>query len=121
MQWRVTAGSNGRTKQLFLDALTWVSVLAGVFFMVVGSIGVVRMPDVFCRLHAAGMTDTMGAGFILLGLAFQAGLSLVLVRIVLIYAFLLFTSPISTHALARAALAGGVKPWTAPVTEGSDA
>jgi multicomponent Na+:H+ antiporter subunit G len=100
--------------ELVLDAASWVSILLGVFFVVVGSIGVLRMPDVFCRLHAAGMTDTMGAGFILLGLAFQAGFTLVLVRIVLIYAFLLFTSPISSHALARAALAGGVQPWEPP-------
>jgi len=106
--------------ETLLDLLSWISILAGVFFMVVGSIGVLRMPDVFCRLHSAGMTDTMGAGFILLGLAFQAGFTLVLVRIVLIYAFLLFTSPISTHALARAALSGGVEPYRAPVTGGGE-
>ena len=104
--------------ELVLDAASWVSIAVGVFFMVVGSIGVLRMPDVFCRLHAAGMTDTMGAGLILLGLAFQAGFTLVLVRIILIYAFLLFTSPISTHALSRAALAGGVEPWEAPESGG---
>jgi multicomponent Na+:H+ antiporter subunit G len=99
---------------LVLDAASWVSIGVGVFFMVVGSVGVLRLPDVFCRLHAAGMTDTMGAGLILLGLAFQAGFTPVLVRIVLIYAFLLFTSPISSHALARAALAGGEQPWEPP-------
>ncbi|MGD8602439.1 MAG: monovalent cation/H(+) antiporter subunit G, partial [Gemmatimonadota bacterium] len=69
----------------------------------------------------AGMTDTMGAGFLLLGMAFQTIVDmmngegsywLVLVRLVLVYGFLLFTSPIATHALARAGLAGGVAPWT---------
>ena len=99
---------------LILEVLSWISILSGLFFMIVGTIGVVRMPDVYTRLHAAGMTDTMGAGLLLLGMCFQAGLTLVLVRLVLIYAFLLFTSPISTHALASAALSGGLEPYTVP-------
>ncbi len=106
---------------LVFDLLTWVSLLLGLFFMLVGSVGVLRMPDVYTRLHAAGMTDTMGAGFLLLGMALhtieqmthgETGYGFVLVRLVLVYAFLLFTSPIATHALARAGLAGGVEPWT---------
>ena len=84
---------------LILEVLSWISILGGLFFMIVGTIGVVRMPDVYTRLHAAGMTDTMGAGLLLLGMCFQAGLTLVLVRLILIYAFLLLSSPISTHAL----------------------
>ena len=99
---------------LILEVLSWISILGGLFFMIVGTIGVVRMPDVYTRLHAAGMTDTMGAGLLLLGMCFQAGLTLVLVRLILIYAFLLFTSPISTHALASAALTGGLEPYTVP-------
>ena len=99
---------------LILEVLSWISILGGLFFMIVGTIGVVRMPDVYTRLHAAGMTDTMGAGLLLLGMCFQAGLTLVLVRLILIYAFLLFTSPISTHALASAAMSGGVEPYTVP-------
>ena len=99
---------------LILEVLSWISILGGLFFMIVGTIGVVRMPDGYTRLHAAGMTDTMGAGLLLLGMCFQAGLTLVLVRLILIYAFLLFTSPISTHALASAALSGGLEPYTVP-------
>ena len=98
--------------ELALDVLSWISVVAGLFFMIVGTIGVLRMPDVFTRLHAAGMTDTMGAGFLILGMSLQAGFGLVLVRLIFVYAFLSFTSPIATHALARAALAGGVVPVT---------
>jgi len=101
---------------LLLDALSWGLILGGVFFIVTGAIGVVRMPDVYCRLHAAGMTDTMGAGFILLGMCFQAGLTLITVRLLLVWAFLLVTSPVGTHALARAALSGGVTPYRAPIT-----
>ena len=99
---------------LILEVLSWISILGGLFFMIVRRIGVVRMPEVYSRLLAAGMTDTMGAGLLLLGMCFQAGLTLVLVRLILIYAFLLFTSPISTHALASAALSGGLEPYTVP-------
>ncbi len=98
-----------------LDVLSWLFIATGLFFIVTGAVGLLRMPDVYTRLHAAGMTDTMGAGFVLLGLALQAGFTLVLVRIVFIYAFLLFTSPISTHAVARAALSGKVEPYRVPV------
>lgn len=99
---------------LALDFLSWISILAGLFFMIVGTIGVLRMPDVYTRLHAAGMTDTLGAGFLLLGMGLQTGFTLVTLRLGLVYAFLLFTSPIGTHALARAALSGNVEPYRAP-------
>ncbi len=92
------------------DVVSWISIGGGVFFIVVGSIGLIRLPDVYTRLHAAGMTDTMGAGLVLVGLAFQAGATLITVRLLIIWAFLLFTSPIATHALARAALHGKVEP-----------
>ncbi len=113
--------------EMVLEVLSWISICGGLFFMLVGTIGILRLPDVYTRLHAAGMTDTMGAGFLILGLCFQAISGMmhdhpswwtVLVRLVLIYAFLLFTSPIATHALARAGLAGGVEPWTNERGEG---
>lgn len=97
-----------------LDILSWVLIGGGLFFMVVGAVGLLRMPDVLTRLHAAGMTDTMGAGLLLLGMCFQTGDWMVLVRLVLVYAFLLFTSPIASHALARAALVSGHEPYTVP-------
>lgn len=98
---------------LLLDVLSWLCIAAGLFFMIVGTIGVLRMPDVFTRLHAAGMTDTMGAGFLILGMCLQTGLTLLTLRLLFVYGFLLFTSPIATHALARAALAGNVEPYAA--------
>ena len=58
------------------------------------------------------MTDTLGAGLILAGLIVQAGLSLAAIKLALILVFLAFTSPTSTHALAKAALAGRVRPLT---------
>ncbi|MEQ8330738.1 MAG: monovalent cation/H(+) antiporter subunit G [Longimicrobiales bacterium] len=96
--------------EMVVDVLSWVFILGGTFFVVVGAIGVLRMPDLFTRLHAAGMTDTMGAGLLILGMALQSGISLNLGRLLLIYLFLFVTSPVASHALARAALLGDVRP-----------
>ena len=95
---------------ILLDALSWVCLVSGGFFAIVGGIGVLRLPDVYSRLHAAGVTDTLGAGLILLGLGLQGGLSQVTIKLGLIVVFLVFTSPTSTHALAGAALHSGLKP-----------
>ncbi len=95
-----------------LNGLVWALLLAGAFFLVTGALGMVRLPDVFTRMHAAGMTDTMGAGLILVGLCVYSGANTVTLRLVLVLAFLWFTSPIATHALAKAALSGGAEPYT---------
>ena len=95
-----------------MTVLSWVLLASGAFFLLTGSLGMVRLPDVFTRMHAAGMTDTMGAGMIVMGLAVYNGADLVTVRLLLILAFLWFTSPIATHAVAKAALAGGLRPYT---------
>jgi len=78
--------------------------------MLIGGIGILRFPDVFTRMHAASITDTMGAGALLLGLTIQAGPTLVAVKLILILVFLFFTSPTSSFALAHAALSSGVEP-----------
>lgn len=93
-----------------LDALSWALLAAGGLFCVIGAAGLLRMPDFFTRMHAASVIDTLGAGLILLGLALQAGLTLVTVKLLVIGLLVLFTSPTATHALARAALARGLKP-----------
>lgn len=94
-----------------LDVLSWVLLGAGSLFVVTSGIGLLRMPDVFSRLHPSGLTDTMGAGLVLIGLMLQAGWSLVTMKLLLILLFLFFTSPTATHALAHAALLGGLTPW----------
>jgi multicomponent Na+:H+ antiporter subunit G len=90
-----------------------VVVLAGSLFMVIGAIGLIRMPDVFTRLHAASMADTFGVGLILAGLILVAGLSLVSFKLAFLIAFLFLTGPVASHAVARAALDAGVKPLDA--------
>ena len=95
---------------LALDLLSWAAILGGLFFMLAGTIGVLRMPDLFTRLHAAGITDTTGAGLLIAGMCIQAGSGLLVLRLLLVYGFLFFTSPIAAHALARAGLASGAEP-----------
>ncbi|WP_233341522.1 monovalent cation/H(+) antiporter subunit G [Robiginitomaculum antarcticum] len=85
-------------------------ILTGTFFVLAGAIGVLRMPDFFTRIHAAGMTDTMGAEFILLGLVVQAGFTQLSLKLLLVAFFLFVTSPTATHAIAHAAHLSGLKP-----------
>jgi multicomponent Na+:H+ antiporter subunit G len=103
---------------LALDILSWFCLSAGAVFGVVAGIGLVRLPDLFTRMHAAGIGDTLAAGLIILGLMLQAGPTLNSVKLALIIFFIIFTSPTSTHALAKAALHGGVKPQLDPGKDG---
>ncbi len=94
---------------LVVDIASWTLLLAGAFFIMVGGIGIVRLPDFFTRLHAAGVTDTLGAELIVLGLILQAGFSLIAVKLLLIGAFIFLTSPTATHAIASAAYVAGMR------------
>jgi len=87
-----------------------VFIALGAFFYVVGAIGIYRMPDVFTRMHAAGISDTAGAGLLIFGMMFLAGFSLVAVKLAIILGVIMFTSPMATHALAQAALHEGLEP-----------
>lgn len=93
--------------------VSWICLVAGGVFCVTGALGLVRMPDFYTRMHAAGITDTVGAGLILLGLVLQAGFTLIAVRLLMIGLLIFFTSPTATHALAKAAFARGLKPLLA--------
>ena len=93
-----------------LDILTWLAFAGGAFFLIAGGIGLIRFPDFYTRMHAAGMTDTMGAGLLLFGMVLQSGDALTSVKLVLIGFFIFFTSPTSTYAIANAAFSQGLKP-----------
>jgi multicomponent Na+:H+ antiporter subunit G len=101
---------------MIVDLASWICLVGGSLFALTGGIGVLRLPDFYSRMHAAGITDTMGAGLILVGLMFQAGLTLLTVKLAMVLAFLLITSPTSGHALARSALYY-LKPLTADDAE----
>ena len=94
---------------VLLDILSWIALLAGSFFSIVGALGLLRMPDFWSRTHAAGVTDTMGALLILVGLAFQAGVSLVTAKLLMIAVVLYVVGPTAGHALFRAAHAYGIE------------
>ena len=91
-------------------ALSGLSIAIGVISILIGSFGLIKLPDVYCRIHAVGMIDTAGASFIILGMIIHQGSSLVSFKLALIGVFLFFTSPIATHAVAQVAHKTGVKP-----------
>ncbi len=95
---------------LIVDIASWFLFIGGSLFLLTGAIGMIRLPDMFSRMHGAGIIDTLGAVMIFAGMMLQAGLTIVTIKLLLITLFLMFTSPTTTHALARAALAAGLKP-----------
>ena len=95
---------------LAIDMLSAAFLAGGAFFCLVGGIGLARMPDFYPRMHGASVTETLGAGFVLIGLMLQAGLTLIAVKLAMIGLLILFASPTATHALAKAALLSGLKP-----------
>jgi len=95
---------------LVVDALSWACLVAGGLFCAVGALGLLRMPDFYTRMHAASVTDTLGAGLVLLGLMLQAGLTLVTVKLVMVGLLLFFTGPVAAHALTKAAMMRGLAP-----------
>ena len=95
---------------LFVETASWALILLGSFFTIVGALGLVRMPDVFTRMHAASVTDTLGVGFLILGMSLQAGLSLVTLKLLFLMLLFVFTVPVVTHALAQACLHEDVEP-----------
>ena len=101
------------------DLASWACLLAGGGFCMVGGIGLLRMPDFYTRMHAASITDTIGAGLVLLGLLLQAGFTLVGAKLLMVGLLIFFTSPTASHALARSALLHGLKPLLAPPEEPS--
>ena len=95
---------------IVLEAVSWLLLIAGSFFVITGGIGLLRLPDVYSRMHAAGMTDTLGVGLFIAGMVVQGGFTLVTVKLLIILVFILFTSPTATYALANAVWSGGVTP-----------
>ncbi|SDL76983.1 multisubunit sodium/proton antiporter, MrpG subunit [Geoalkalibacter ferrihydriticus] len=95
-------------------------LLAALFFFIVGTVGILRFPDFYTRLHAAGKCDTLASMLALFAVALYTldGINfaeiLVALKILAIAAFVFVASPTATHAITRAALATGVEPWVRP-------
>lgn len=93
-----------------LDIVAGLLVLCGAAFALVAAVGVLRFPDLYTRMHAASKAGTLGSGTLLIAMAVQAGESDVVTRAIAGVFFLLLTTPVSAHLLARSAYIIGVKP-----------
>ncbi|MDN7013787.1 monovalent cation/H(+) antiporter subunit G [Methanoculleus sp. FWC-SCC3] len=94
-----------------LNSLALIFIVIGLFFMVVGAVGLVRLPDFYTRAHASGKCDTLGEGMMLVGFILYEGPGLVAVKLLLLVIFIYITSPTAVHALVHFARARGIEPW----------
>ncbi len=94
-----------------LNTLALIFIVVGLFFMIVGAIGLIRFPDFYTRVHATGKCDTLGEGMMLLGFILYEGMNLVSVKILLLVIFIFVTSPTAVHAILNVAYTRGVEPW----------
>ena len=92
--------------------LSGISLAIGTAALLVGGVGLIRLPDMFSRIHAAGMIDTAGVGFIILGMMLYEGFSLISIKLAAVAVFLFFTSPIASHAVAQVAHRAGSVSYT---------
>ena len=99
---------------LIADIMAGLFLAAGAIFVLIGSFGLWRLPDFYTRLHAAGITDTLGLSLMLVGMMFLAGWTLVTVKLLFILVLILLTSPTATHAVANAAYTVGLRPLGVP-------
>lgn len=95
-----------------MSVVGMVLVASGVFFLLTGAVGLIRFPDFYTRMHAAGKCDTLGSLLVLTGLALHQGFELASLKLIIVALFIFFTSPTATHAIARAAKLNDVPWWT---------
>ena len=100
-----------------LSVIGGLFVVAGAVFMLLGSIGILRLPDFYSRTHAATNVDTLGVFLFVIGLAVNEGFSQTTLKLTLVAVFVLLVNPVGTHALANSAMVSGLKAWKKP---GSD-
>jgi multicomponent Na+:H+ antiporter subunit G len=97
--------------------LTAILLILGLLFILLGAVGILRLPDFYSRLHAMGKCDTLGVALILLALALYAEVSLTTLKLLLVSTIIGLANPTATHALGRAALKAGLTPWTRDVEQ----
>jgi monovalent cation/proton antiporter MnhG/PhaG subunit len=93
------------------EGVAAVFCCVGALFFVLGTTGLLRMPDLFSRLHPSTKCDTLGGCSVLLGMAVYSGLSWELAKLLVVALFLLISSATCGHAIGRAALRQGIRPW----------
>lgn len=97
---------------IILKSIAITLSLLGMFFFLVGTLGIIRLPDFYSRTHPATKCDTLGAGSILISLTILEKFSPESLKILALAGFILLTSPTVGHALARSAFKTGLVPWT---------
>ena len=95
-----------------LHILSVILLFGGLFFFFTATVGLLRFPDFYTRLHATGKGDTLAVFLSLIGLALYEGFSLVSLKIIFIAVFMFIAQPTATHAISRAGMKSGLKPWT---------
>jgi len=93
-----------------LEIASWIAILGGSFFMIIGAVGTYRFPDFWSRIHAVSVSDSAGMLLLVFGMCLQEGLTLITVKLIIIGAFLFITGPTATHAVANAAMVSGFLP-----------
>nr|WP_084264155.1 monovalent cation/H(+) antiporter subunit G [Rubrobacter radiotolerans] len=94
-----------------LDAVTVALILTGALFFLAGTLGLLRFPDVYTRLHSLTKADNVGLGLVVLGLALQAGSATAVLKMVLVWLLVLASGATAAHLIATAALRGGIRVW----------
>ncbi len=97
---------------IIVDMISALFLLLGSFLCLSGGVGILRFPDFYTRMHAVGVTDTLGAGMILIGLMLQNPEGLVMLKLLMILIMTLFISPVASHALAKAAFRNDLAPMS---------
>ncbi len=102
-----------------IEIISAILISVGIFFLFAGTVGLIRLPDLYCRMHSTGKADTLGITISLTGIALynlNDGVTLVSVlvslKIMTIAVFWFIANPTATHAIARSAYESGIKPWT---------
>jgi multicomponent Na+:H+ antiporter subunit G len=95
-----------------VSIVSMLLMLAGTFFFFSGTVGFLRFPDFYTRMHATGKCDTLGVLFSLAGMVLYHGFALTSLKLLLIAVLVFFTSPTATHAILRGAFDSGVEPWS---------
>ncbi|MBE0524403.1 MAG: monovalent cation/H(+) antiporter subunit G [Methanosarcinales archaeon] len=93
------------------NIISVVFIFIGLFFIVAGTVGLIRFPDFYSRMHATGKCDTLGVGLMIIGLIIYNGLNFISVKLLFLVIFIFIANPVATHAIARAAYKVGLRPW----------
>ncbi len=99
---------------MIVDWVSGILLGTGSAFVLIGAAGVMRMPDLYTRMHASSVTETLGMILVMAGLMVYTGWTLATFKLFAIALFLLFTAPVASYAMANAALLSGVEPQLAP-------